>query len=205
MTSVAISARFSTGPGQVAQLAEHAAENRGVGSSILPLATSRGTFEPVTGISGSSGSSVRTLEAADAATCDDIVASLPDWFGLDEGIRDCARDVRTQPGLVCERDQRVVGFLTYTQRTPAVSEITWIAVHANNRNRGMGTALVDELITRLSATTVRLLLVQTLSDREDPGPEYAATRAFYLARGFRPAAELEGTPENPMQLMSRQV
>ena len=34
-----ISARFSTGPGQVAQLAEHAAENRGVGSSILPLAT----------------------------------------------------------------------------------------------------------------------------------------------------------------------
>ena len=28
-----------TGPGQVAQLAEHAAENRGVGSSILPLAT----------------------------------------------------------------------------------------------------------------------------------------------------------------------
>ena len=39
MTSVAISARFSTGPGQVAQLAEHAAENRGVGSSILPLAT----------------------------------------------------------------------------------------------------------------------------------------------------------------------
>jgi hypothetical protein len=28
-------------PGQVAQLAEHAAENRGVGSSILPLATNR--------------------------------------------------------------------------------------------------------------------------------------------------------------------
>src|SRR6266550_2391620 len=40
-TSVAISARFSTGQGQVAQLVEHAAENRGVGSSILPLATGR--------------------------------------------------------------------------------------------------------------------------------------------------------------------
>ena len=45
VTSVAISAGFSTGSGQVAQLAEHAAENRGVGSSILPLATSR-TTEP---------------------------------------------------------------------------------------------------------------------------------------------------------------
>ena len=38
----------------------------------------------------------------------------------------------------------------------------------------------------------RLLAVKTLSDREgDPGPEYGATRAFYLARGFRPAAELD--------------
>jgi hypothetical protein len=43
-TSVAISARFSTGPGQVAQLVEHAAENRGVGSSILPLATEGDQF-----------------------------------------------------------------------------------------------------------------------------------------------------------------
>jgi hypothetical protein len=30
-------------PGEVAQLAEHAAENRGVGSSILPLATTEGS------------------------------------------------------------------------------------------------------------------------------------------------------------------
>ena len=46
VTSVAISAGFSTGPGQVAQLAEHAAENRGVGSSILPLATAEIVTEP---------------------------------------------------------------------------------------------------------------------------------------------------------------
>jgi hypothetical protein len=39
MGSAARSCRVSTRPGQVAQLAEHAAENRGVGSSILPLAT----------------------------------------------------------------------------------------------------------------------------------------------------------------------
>ena len=45
VTSVAISAKSSTGPGQVAQLAEHAAENRGVGSSILPLATSNSSAD----------------------------------------------------------------------------------------------------------------------------------------------------------------
>ena len=31
----------------------------------------------------------------DSAACDAIVASLPDWFGLEEGIRECAEAVRT--------------------------------------------------------------------------------------------------------------
>ena len=70
---------------------------------------SRSTYAPVTGNDGSSMPSVRTLEAADAATCDDIIASLPDWFGMPEGIRDCAKDVRTQSGLVCERHRAWLG------------------------------------------------------------------------------------------------
>ena len=49
-------------------------------------------------------------------------------------------------------------------------------------------------------------MVKTLSDRTDPGPEYAATRAFYLAKGFTPAAELDlFGPENPIQLMALRI
>jgi hypothetical protein len=44
-TSMAIPARFSTGPGEVAQSVEHAAENRGVGGSIPPLPTDRPACE----------------------------------------------------------------------------------------------------------------------------------------------------------------
>ena len=149
-------------------------------------------------------SGVRSLEPADAPACDAIIASLPDWFGLDEGIRECAAAVRSEPGLVFERDGAVVGFLTVVRPTPVAAEISWLAVHADDRGHGAGTALVTTLIDDLAAEgTVRLLLVKTLSDREDPGPEYAATRAFYLARGFRPAAELDlFGPENPIQLMA---
>jgi len=114
---------------------------------------------------------VRDLRPEDAARCDQIVASLPDWFGLDE---------------------------------VESAEITWIAVHADARGAGVGTELVDELTTQLRREDKRLLFVKTLSDREDPGPDYAATRAFYLARGFVPAAELDldpPDPENPIQLM----
>jgi GNAT superfamily N-acetyltransferase len=142
----------------------------------------------------------------DAETCDAIIASLPGWFGLEEGIRECARAVRTQAGLVSEVNGEITGFLTYVRHSPASAEITWMGVHAAERGRGIGTALMEQLVTSLSAAGARLLLVQTLSDREDPGPEYAATRAFYLAKGFRPAAELDlFGPENPIQLMSRSI
>ena len=150
-------------------------------------------------------SRVRPLERADAPACDAVIASLPDWFGMDEGIRECAAAVRSEPGLVYERDGAVVvGFLTVVRPSPVTAEISWLAVHANDRGRGAGTALVTGLVDDLRAEgRARLLLVKTLSDRTDPGPEYAATRAFYLARGFRPAAELDlFGPENPIQLMA---
>jgi ribosomal protein S18 acetylase RimI-like enzyme len=147
---------------------------------------------------------VRELRVADAPACDAIMASLPEWFGLEDGIRMCAEAVRSQPGLVCVRDGATIGFLTVERPSDRTAEISWLAVHRDERGRGAGTMLVERLVEDLRREGgVRLLLVKTLSDREDPGPEYAATRAFYLARGFRPAAELDlFGPENPIQLMS---
>jgi ribosomal protein S18 acetylase RimI-like enzyme len=150
---------------------------------------------------------VRALRIEDAPACDAIIASLPDWFGLDEGIQECAAAVRTQPGLVAEREGLMVGFLTVTRPSDRAAEISWLAVHRDARGRGAGTRLVDRLVSDLRAEEgVHLLVVKTLSDRTDPGPEYAATRAFYLAKGFTPAAELDlFGPENPIQLMALRI
>ena len=54
-------------------------------------------------------------------------------------------------------------------------------------------ALNDQLRTHGD----RLVLVKTLSDRSDPGPEYAETRAFYLAMGFVPVAEVRFRSREP--------
>lgn len=147
---------------------------------------------------------IRPLEPADAAACDSIVAGLPEWFGSDDGIRECADAVRSTPGLVIDRGDGPVAFVTFEPRYPTTTEITWIAVHAGVRGQGHGTALVKAVADRRRAAGDRLLLVKTLSDREDPGPDYGATRAFYLARGFVPVAELDiWGPENPCQLLAR--
>ena len=149
---------------------------------------------------------IRPLEPRDADACDAIVAGLPDWFGNERGIRDAATAVRNHEGSVAEDAGEVVGFLTLVHPYPTTSEISWLAVRRDRHRTGVGRGLVDAALETLAERGVRLLTVKTLSDREDPGPEYAQTRAFYLATGFVPVAELDiWGPENPCQLLARPV
>jgi len=150
---------------------------------------------------------VRSLDrSSDAEVCDAIVRGLPDWFANEDGLREQAELVRTADGLVIVEDGTVVGFLTFARLNARTAELTWMAVRADRRRQGIGAALVEELTRRLSREGMRMLVVKTLSDREDPGIEYAQTRAFYLSLGFVPVAELDiWGPENPCQLLARPV
>ena len=147
---------------------------------------------------------IRPFEPRDADACDAIVAGLPDWFGNADGIRQAAEAVRTHEGLAAEEDDELVGFLTLVHPYSTTSEISWMAMRRDHHRTGLGRALVDAAVDLVAARGVRLLTVKTLSDREDPGPEYAQTRAFYLAVGFVPVAELDiWGPENPCQLLAK--
>jgi ribosomal protein S18 acetylase RimI-like enzyme len=149
---------------------------------------------------------IRGLEPKDAEACDAILAGLPDWFGNPVGIKECAEAVRSQPGYVAtDGAGAVAGFLTWVRTPPDSAEITWMAVRSDSRRRGLGLALIDELVGRLRADGVRSLLVKTLSDRS-PDEHYAQTRAFYRSVGFDPIAELDvWGPENPAQLLRRML
>lgn len=151
-----------------------------------------------------SDAEIRDLAPGDAEACDAIVAGLPDWFGMQEGLDECAEAVRTQPGVVAEEAGEVVGFLTYAIQDTA-AEITWMAVRADRRRRGHGRALIAGLVELLGAEGVREVHVKTLSDRHlDEG--YAQTRAFYLSSGFTLERELDiWGPDNPAVLLVRRL
>jgi ribosomal protein S18 acetylase RimI-like enzyme len=149
---------------------------------------------------------VRDLEPQDAAACDAIVAGLPEWFGNEQGIRDCALAVRSQTGLVATEGAGVTGFLTWTHdRERGVAEITWMAVRATSRRRGIGRSLLGALVKRLQEQQVHRLDVKTLSERAAYAP-YAETRSFYRANGFEPIDELDiWDEENPAVLLRRSL
>jgi len=148
---------------------------------------------------------IRPLDnAADAEACDAIIASLPDWFGLEQGILDCAAAVRTQDGLVATDQDVVRAFCTWTGEGD-VAEITWMAADRGARRQGLGRALIDALRDVLRERGMEELRVKTLSSRH-PDPGYGETRAFYRAVGFEEIAELDvWGPEDPAVLLRLSV
>lgn len=147
---------------------------------------------------------IRPLTSEDVSSCIAINRSLPDWFGLEEGLAEAEEYLRDHDGLVAEDDGRIVGYLTYTRLFPESAEISWMAVDQSQHRRGTGRSLIRALEEILPQGS--LLSVKTLADLH-PSPEYAITRAFYVSVGFRPQMVFPDLwdPSNPCLLMVKAV
>ncbi|HEY2852141.1 MAG TPA: GNAT family N-acetyltransferase [Gemmatimonadaceae bacterium] len=72
-----------------------------------------------------------------------------------------------------------------TPGTDRTFDLYWIAVHPAAQGHGGGSRLLAEVERRLRERGARLLVVETSSRAE-----YAATRGFYLARGYQEVARM---------------
>jgi GNAT superfamily N-acetyltransferase len=88
--------------------------------------------------------------------------------------------------LGAELDGRLVGWICWgpTPCTLGTYDLYWMAVEPGLQGSGIGSALLGEMERRL-AGVARLIIIET-TGRAD----YAGTRGFYQARGYRPAARI---------------
>jgi len=138
---------------------------------------------------------VRSLLPGDARACDEIVRSLPYHFGDPTGVAECARSVRSDRGLVASDGSSACAFVTWRSWFAVAYEIKWMAVRADRRGAGVGSALIEHLAALATDDEMAFVLVTTLSSSvPEPGVEdgYARTREFYAARGFLPTWEPAG-------------
>ncbi len=141
-----------------------------------------------------------------APLCEPILRSLPDWFGIEEAIVHYSGEIDHLPTFLAWDIERVRGFLSLKQHNPFSAEIYVMAVRRSEHRRGIGRALVRLAHEWLRSQGVEYLQVKTLGpSRGDPN--YARTRAFYLALGFRPLEEFRQlwNEQNPCLVMVKRL
>ncbi len=139
-----------------------------------------------------------------ARICRELLAALPDWFGLPESNARFEREVRELAMWVARLGAQTIGFATLRQHFPASAELHLIAVDPAHHRHGIGARLVAAIESHLRKTATRHLTVKTLAP-EAGDLNYAATHRFYAAQGFLPVEVFPTlwNPENPCLLLSK--
>lgn len=113
-------------------------------------------------------------------------------------IAQAARDLGTQGGLVAlGPGGDVIAFLTWKRHGDKAAEITWMAVHAALRHRGVGTTLLTRLERLLAAQGFQNISAITSASSHT----YEPTRQFWRGRGYAPVLQLEDLWETDVALV----
>jgi GNAT superfamily N-acetyltransferase len=134
------------------------------------------------------GPEIRDARPDEVAACEAVLRALPDWFGIEEAIREYVRDLPGLETIVAIEGNRLSGFLALKEHNPRAAEIHVMAVRPERHGRGVGRAMVEAAERRLRDRGVEFLQVKTLGPSREHEP-YARTRRFYARMGFVPLEE----------------
>lgn len=146
------------------------------------------------------------VEEGAGATCAELLATVPHWFGMAEANDEYRRVANRHPTLVADDDGRAVGFVTIVRHSPHAAELHVMAVRPELHRNGIGRLLVAAAEDRLRSDGVEYLQVKTLSASAADEP-YLDTLAFYSALGFRVLEEMPllWGPDNPAVLLIKRL
>jgi ribosomal protein S18 acetylase RimI-like enzyme len=141
-----------------------------------------------------------------SADCERILRALPDWFGLEDSIRGYAATIPALSTFLAKADGQTIGFLSLKPHNPYAAEIYVMGVLPAFQRAGIGRALVEKAESYAKSREIEYLQVKTLGPSSDD-VNYAKTRAFYLALGFRPLEEFTQIwdENNPCLVLVRRI
>jgi GNAT superfamily N-acetyltransferase len=136
-----------------------------------------------------------------SSLCERVLRDLPEWFGIEGATSAYIRDVAELPTFAIDGD----AILALKVHNPRAAEVYVMGVRRARQREGLGTALLEAAETYMRSRAIEYVQVKTLGP-SDPDAGYAATRAFYEARGFVPLEELHDLWEqNPCLLLVKRL
>jgi len=120
----------------------------------------------------------------------EILASVPEWFGIPEANASYVEDAGRLPSYLAVDGDEVIGVALLAEHFPESRELHLIAVRRDRHRQGIGRLLLGAVEQDLRSHGVRLLEVHTVGPSSE-SEEYGRTREFYLASGFVAMNELQ--------------
>jgi GNAT superfamily N-acetyltransferase len=142
---------------------------------------------------------IRRLQPSDVDACAAVLATVPEWFGIEEANVAYIDSLHRLPAFVAVDGDDVIGFAAVERfgEEPA-AEMTVIVVDRSRHRSGIGRELVESIEQWSLDNDIEWLHVKTLGP-STTDENYAKTRAFYRALGYAPIYESLtewGTHEN---------
>ena len=131
---------------------------------------------------------IRPIADCETESCEKILRSLPEWFGIESSIISYRQDIESMDTYGAFINGRLAGFITLTYHNALSAEIQVMAVQRSYHRKGVGGAMVGFVENKARRTRKRFLQVKTLGPSH-PDKNYKRTRAFYLDQGFVPLEE----------------
>jgi GNAT superfamily N-acetyltransferase len=132
--------------------------------------------------------SIRPMETHEASTCEGILRSLPEWFGIEEAIIRYRHDIESMDSYLASINVTLAGFITLNFHNEFSAEIQIMAVKKPYCRNGVGKEMVKFAEKKALERRIKFLQVKTLGPSH-PDLNYKNTRYFYLEQGFLPLEE----------------
>jgi len=112
----------------------------------------------------------------------EILADLPEWFGIPESTEEYIRESGNMPFFAAMAGEEPVGFFALKETSPYTCEIYVCGVKKRFHRQGTGSALFAAFADYARQQGYRFVQVKTVA--AGCYPEYDATRLFYERLGF---------------------
>jgi ribosomal protein S18 acetylase RimI-like enzyme len=141
-----------------------------------------------------------------AGVCLPILNALPEWFGIPASVAQYVTEIDSLPTFLATSPEKVIGVITLKQHYSSSAEIYVMGILPGAHRHGVGRALIQAAQDWLKTQEVEYLQVKTLGP-SNSDLNYAGTRDFYEAMGFRPLEEFKHIwdEHNPCLVMIKRL
>lgn len=140
------------------------------------------------------------------AITEDVLRDLPEWFGIEDAIKEYVHGVKDKPFFAAFDKDNPVGFYCVRKENDYVLDLYVLGIKRSHHRLGIGKNLQSHVEAYALTKGYQYLMVLTLA-KKSYDEAYLKTRKFYLDIGFIDFYQNDDifSKDDPCQIMLKKL